>query len=266
MTYEARELARVRNPVLLLAAASWIVLVAQPRGIVVHGHAHAAAMQSASLQMLLAMNPPAALAAGWALMVLAMMSPLLIPSIGYVRQRSFRHRRARSIGLFVAGYGAVWMTAGAVILAIEVAVRLLAPHSILPAAIAALVAAVWQCSPIKQRALNRCHSHTALAAFGSAADLAALRFGLTHGIWCVVSCWALMLFPMLLPSGHMVAMAAAAVLVFSERLEPPALPSWRPRGLATVRRLAIAQARIRLLARGRSQCGAEFGHDLCAQH
>ncbi len=233
MTYEARELARVRNPVLLFTAAAWILLIAQPHGMA--GHAHFHAMNSAALQTL---------AAGWTLMLVAMMAPLLIPSIQYVRQRSFKHRRARAVALFVAGYGAVWMAAGAVVLAGEIAAKLWAPMSFLPAAGAALIAAVWQFSPIKQRALNRCHSHTELAAFGAAADLAVLRFGLAHGRWCVVSCWALMLFPMLLPSGHVASMAAVAFLVFSERLDRPMPPAWRFRGLTSLKRMVMARVRI----------------------
>jgi len=235
MTYEAREFARVRYSVLLLTAATWVLLIAQPHGMAGHAHLHAG--NSAAVQTQ---------AAGWALMLVAMMAPLLIPSIQYVRQRSFKHRRARAVALFVSGYGALWMAAGAVVLAIETTVKLLAPMSFLPAAGVALIAVVWQFSPIKQRALNRCHLHTELAAFGATADLAVLRFGLTHGVWCVVSCWALMLFPMLLPSGRVAAMAAVAFLVFSERLDRPMPPSWRFRGLTSVKHMVVACARRRL--------------------
>jgi len=246
MTYDARELARVRNPVLLISAVTWVWLLAVPGSMVAHCPATTSGMPlPASFQMLLAMNPPASLAAGWAVMLVAMMSPVLIPPIRHIRVRSFTHRRARSIALFAAGYAAIWMAAGGVLLAVELAVRLFRPQSYLPAAGVVLMALVWQFSPVKQRCLNRCHAHTELAAFGAAADCDALRFGMTHGIWCAASCWALMLFPMLLPRGHVVAMAAVAVLIFSERLEPPMPPRWRWRGLKAIRILA-AQARIRM--------------------
>jgi predicted metal-binding membrane protein len=225
----------VRYSLLLLTAGTWILLIVQPHGMA--GHAHPHALNSAAVQTL---------AAGWALMLVAMMAPLLIPSIQYVRQRSFKHRRARAVALFITGYGAGWMAAGVIVLAIEIAVKLLAPMSFLPAAGAALIAVVWQFSPIKQRALNRCHSHTELPAFGAAADLAMLRLGLTHGVWCVVSCWALMLFPMLLPWGRVAAMAFVAFLIFSERLDRPMPPSWRLRGLTSVKRMIVARARILL--------------------
>jgi predicted metal-binding membrane protein len=201
-----------------------------------------------SFQMLLAMNPPAPLAAGWALMLVAMMAPVLIAPVRHIRLRSFAHRRGRSIVLFIAGYAAIWMALGAVLLAMELAVSLFAPQSYLPAAGVVVIALVWQASPIKQRCLNRCHAHTELAAFGAAADFDALRFGMTHGIWCAGSCWALMLFPMLLPRGHVAAMAAVAVLIFGERIELPMPPCWRWRGLGKALRIVAAQARIRLHA------------------
>lgn len=252
-TYDARELARVRNCVLLLSAITWMVLLVEPGSMRMFAHCPAtksgAMPLPALLQMLLAMNPPASLAAGWALMLVAMMSPVLIQPVCHIRRRSFTHRRARAIALFVAGYAAIWMALGGVLLGMDLAVRLLAPQSYLPAAGVVLIALVWQFSPIKQRCLNRCHAHTELAAFGAAADFDALRFGVTHGIWCAGSCWALMLFPMLLPLGHVAAMAAVAVLIFGERLEPPRPPGWRWRGLGKAIRIVVVQARIRLHAR-----------------
>ncbi len=250
MTYDAREAAQVRNPVLLISAVTWILLLVEPGNLGIFAHCPAtmsgAMPLSTSFQMLLTTNAPASLAAGWALMLVAMMSPVLIQPIRHIRVRSFTRRRARSIALFLAGYVAIWMALGGVLLAIELAVKSFAPQSYLPAAGVALIALVWQVSPVKQRCLNRCHAHTELAAFGAAADFDALRFGITHGLWCAGSCWALMLFPMLLPRGHVVAMAAVAVLIFSERLEPPRPPSWRWRGPGKAIRIVVAQAQIRL--------------------
>jgi predicted metal-binding membrane protein len=122
--------------------------------------------------------------------------------------------------------------------------RLIAPDSLLPAVVAAAIAIVWQFSPFKQRALNRCHSHRALAAFGSAADLGALRFGWTHGIWCVCSCWALMLLPLLAPRGHLAAMAIVSLWMLAERFERPMAARWRLRAPVTAARIVIAQARM----------------------
>src|SRR5262249_43944093 len=151
------ELARVRNPVLLLSAAAWIWLLADPGGFMMQVHCAATSPRvalPASLQTLLAMHPPGSLAAGWGLMLVAMMSPALILPIAPLRLRSFSRRRARSIVLFGAGYGAIWMAAGGVLLAVAVAVGLLAPGPYLPAAGVTVLAIVWQLSPVKQRCLN----------------------------------------------------------------------------------------------------------------
>ncbi|MGA7219352.1 MAG: DUF2182 domain-containing protein [Candidatus Sulfotelmatobacter sp.] len=248
MIYDARELARVRNPVLFLSAITWLLLLIEPGRISMFAHCPAAKSGTswpASSQMLLAMLFPAQLAAGWVLMLVAMMSPVLIQPIRHIRLRSFTHRRARSIMFFAAGYAAIWMLLGGGLLSVSLAGKLSAPRSYLLAGGIALIAVVWQFSPIKQRCLNRCHAHRELAAFGLAADFDVLRFGMTHGIWCAGSCWALMLFPRLLPCGHVVAMAAVAILIFSERLEEPRTPSWRWRGVGKAIRIVVAQARIR---------------------
>jgi len=180
-------------------------------------------------------------------MLVAMMSPVLIPPIRHIRLSSFAHLRARSTALFLIGYTTIWMALGGVLLAIELVVRSFA-RGYLPAAGVVLIALLWLFSPIKQRFLNRCHAHPELAAFGAAADLDALRFGMTHGTWCAGSCWALMLFPMLLPRGHVVAMAVAGVLIFSERLEQPRMPCWGWRGFGKAIRILVVQTRIALHA------------------
>ena len=245
MTPAARERSQVRAPVLFVSAAAWTLLVVEPGALGIHAH-HAAAMTDASLGMLLEHNPPASLAFGWALMLAAMMAPLLIAPVRHVRDRSFSRRRARSIGLFVAGYGAIWMAAGIVLMSLALAARLAAPASPVPLALAVLVATIWQFSPLKQRCLNRGHAHTELAAFGRAADIGALRFGLTHGVWCAGSCWALMLLPLLVTQWHIAAMAAVTLWLSAERMDRPAIPRWGLRVPLKAARIAVAQTGLRL--------------------
>jgi predicted metal-binding membrane protein len=235
--YNAREFARVRNPVLLISAVAWVFLLIASQNVAVH----CPAMNSGETPLL-------SMAASWILMVAAMMSPVLIPPICNIRFRSLRCRRVRSTSLFVFGYALIWMAFGGGLMAMELAFKSFAPPIYAVASCAGIVALAWQCSPIKQRCLNRCHAHNELAAFGAAADLDAIRFGTTHGLWCAGSCWALMVFPMLLPWGHVPAMAIVSALVFSERLERPMPPSWRWRGFGRVIRIVIAQSRIWLYA------------------
>lgn len=237
MTPAARERAQVRAPVIFVSASAWILLVFEPGAIAGHAH-HSAAMAGG--------NAPPALALGWALMVAAMMAPLLIAPIRHVRDRSFARRRARAIALFAVGYFAVWMAAGAVLLALSPAIQHTAPESAAPLALTAVIAMVWQFSPAKQRCLNRGHAHPQLPAFGRAADIGALRFGLTHGVWCAGSCWALMLLPLVISRGHLLAMAAVTLWLLGERLERPLPPRWSLQIPSKAARLVAAQARMRL--------------------
>ncbi|MET0648204.1 MAG: DUF2182 domain-containing protein [Pyrinomonadaceae bacterium] len=243
-----RERARVNTLILLISAMTWMMLLVNPGSIMTLAHCPVtdAGASLVSFQMLLAMNPISSLTAGWALMLVAMMSPTLMAPIHHIRERSFKRRRARSVTLFVIGYAAIWMAAGGVLMAAMLLLSLLAPQSYLPAVVVGSIAFVWQCSPVKQRCLNRGHNHSELAAFGIAADLDALRFGITHGVWCVGSCWALMLFPMLLQQGHFAAMAVVTFVMTGERLEPPGTLSWRLRYPGKLMRMMVAQARIRL--------------------
>jgi predicted metal-binding membrane protein len=241
-----RELARVRIPVLTVSAVAWILLAVGAGPL-----AHCPVVASehfawrTSLQMFVSMNSPASLAIGWLLMLAAMMSPLLIAPIWHVRLQSFEQRRGVSILEFVVGYVMTWMVAGAGLIALDAAARVFAPPAY-PASVGLVAALFWQCSPIKQRCLNRTHVHPPLAAFGFAADLDACRFGASHGMWCVGSCWPLMLLTMLLPQGHAGAMTAAAFVAFSESMEHPVRPRWSWRLSAKLMRVILAQIRIHL--------------------
>jgi predicted metal-binding membrane protein len=241
---------RVSITVLLISAATWMMFLACPWVAMTHVHLPGGVSGRSlnSSDVLLVLNSLATLAAGWALMLIAMMLPTLIAPIHHVLDRSFKRRRARSVVLFLLGYTVIWMVAGGLLHAIKFALHLLAPEPYLLSAGVALGVIVWQCSPTKQRCLNREHNHPELAAFGIAADWDALRFGTLHGIWCVGSCWALMLFTILLSHGHLAAMAAVTFLMISESLEQPRLVRWRLRGPGRLCWIIVAQTRIRARA------------------
>ena len=213
--------------------------------------AHRPAVDAGAMPtMFLAMNPPAFLVMGWVVMLAAMMFPTLIAPICHISLRSFTHRRVRSVALFISAYISVWMVACCAQLAIALVITTFAPRPYLRLASAIVLTLVWQVSPLKQRCLNGCHTETELAAFGAAADFAALRIGVVYAMWCVGSCWALMLLPMLVSRGHLFVMAVATVLIVSERLESPMPASWRWRGLGKTIRIIRAQARLRFTALG----------------
>jgi predicted metal-binding membrane protein len=193
---------------------------------------------SASLDLALISYSFGALALGWAAMVVAMMLPLAIAPLWHVRERSFARRRTRSMLLFVAGFIAVWMMAGAVLATAAWLLQWAVPASVaIPLAVA--IALVWQVSPAKQWCLNRCHQRPPLAAFGLDADVDAVSFGAAHGAACAGACWALMLPVLLTTQGEVLVMAAVALFTFAERLERPAPLAWRWRGGGKALRILV---------------------------
>jgi predicted metal-binding membrane protein len=187
------------------------------------------------------------LVGAWGLMAAAMMLPLLALPLDHVWERSAGRRRVRAVFLFLAGYGACWLLAGALLVPAAVALRAVAGGAASPLILAALVAVAWQASPWKQACLNACHRRPPLAAFGLAAERDAIAFGVTHGCVCVGGCWALMLLALCAPGSHLVGMAGVALFVLAERIERPAPRRW---GL---RRPTVAPAVLRNAVRGAFQ-------------
>ncbi len=235
MIYDDGDRLRVRNLALAVTTLAWVALLWTLRGgSGPHQGHHGLTTGDAAVN--------------WFLMLAAMMTPVLIHPIQYVRGSGLARWRTRSTVLFVAGYTAVWMLAGVGMLSLSNALRNseIPPYVRLAAIFAMAVA--WQCSPAKQLCLNRCHALRELPAFGKAAVTSVLVFGAAQGVWCAASCWAWMLLPLLLTGGHLPAMAAAAILIFCERLDDPAPVGWRWRGLGKGRRIVTAQLRTGLSA------------------
>jgi predicted metal-binding membrane protein len=226
----------------------WIVLLLNPGHIMTieHCHVSASGASAASLEMLLAMNPFSSQLIGWGMMVLAMMLPKLIAPIQYIYIQSFKRFRFLYSLLFVFGYILVWMVAGVFMVGAIIGLNLLMPMSYIPAIGVFAIALVWQFSPIKQRFLNQGHNHWTLPAYGWAANKGALWYGVMHGVWCVGSGWAIMLFPMLLPKGHNLAMLIVTFIMISEHMEHPRYPQWYISFRLKLAKIIVVQTKIRL--------------------
>ena len=204
---------------LAICAAAWVALAFSPAG-----HPD---------------GPPrwADWTATWVLMILAMMVPLVLGSIRFTAVRSFWRRRHRAIAGFLTGFLGLWVVAGAFALAgVFLLESVVEPRS--AAAAGFLLAAGWQYTPMKRRALVACHATTPLAPQGRRADLDCVRYGWTIGLRCLVACWALMLG--FVVAGHGLAlMAGVASIAIVDRY------SWRPHLRATsLALLALAAALI----------------------
>jgi predicted metal-binding membrane protein len=196
---------------------------------------------AASVGLALDLITPAHLASSSALMVVAMMLPLTVKPLRHVRDRSFASRRARAMLLFIAGYMAVSMAAGAALQTLALAARSAEAATLPCLGLAVVIAVVWQISPAKQWCLNRCHRRPQLAAFGAAADCDALAYGLRNGASCAGACWALMWLSLLVERGHLPAMLAVTLFLMAERLENPAPLAWRWRGPGKALRIAMGR-------------------------
>jgi predicted metal-binding membrane protein len=134
--------------------------------------------------------------------------------------RSLWRRRHRAIVGFLIGYMTTWVVVGMLTLGALEAVR--CRHwngdvfSVASAFVAFAVAAGWQLTPVKQRALRRCHRTIPIAPRGWRANLDCIRYGIVTGRDCIVSCWALMVASLLAPH-HVLAMVAVSVLCAVER-------------------------------------------------
>jgi hypothetical protein len=199
----------------------WLAVQARPLELCVAPRAAALDGALAGIAAAIATIDPSRWAGEWAVMIVAMMFPLLVPQIGHVAARSFAARREWSVALFVVGYALVWSAAAAAVsVALLVARGNLAvtPVAWASGLIGCALAALWQLSSAKARAVNRCHGTMALRAFGLAADRDALRFGLVHGGRCVRACLPTMALPLL--GGHAVGtMAVVFILLLAERAQ-----------------------------------------------
>lgn len=255
----ARERRRTRTPVLVVTAAAWAattVLMWSPTGLA--GSSANGAMAGMPGMTSMRQTQPVyrlpddatagavvAMLGMWLLMLAAMMTPLLIAPLRHLVARSLPRRRPRALALFLLGHVAVWVPAGVVLL---VAAELLG-RSAAAAATVLGAALLWQVTPLKQRSLNRHHAQPPLAAYGHRADAAAFRFGAVHAFWCVGSCWALMLVPLVIGHDQLLVMVAVTAWLWAEQFDKPAVAAWRVRLPVTAARIvrgALAGAELSL--------------------
>ncbi|WP_235852789.1 DUF2182 domain-containing protein [Mycobacterium interjectum] len=201
-------------PALLLGLASlgwwWsVVSAASMRG-------DAMPMNAASTMSL------AAFLVAWVAMMAAMMLPAVLPVAGrYVRAAA---GNAVPAILFVAGYLAVWTVVG--LPAFLASTRLNPVLHSCPwvgrvAGVVALVAGLHQLSPLKALCLRHCRWHMSLPAGKDPKSRTwALTAGGRYGLYCLGSCWMLMLVLIAFGTMQLAWMLALAVVIWLEKVAP----------------------------------------------
>jgi predicted metal-binding membrane protein len=152
----------------------------------------------------------------WALMIVAMMVPAALPAAQHVAVNSLRWRRNRAVATFLAVYLSIWIAFG--LLALALSPLWSAADGKLVLAVALALAAGWQLTVYKRRALRDCHRPSPLPPSGRRATAAVVRFGWRNGLACIGSCWAMMLAMSVASSMMIFWMVALTGIVLTEKL------------------------------------------------
>jgi len=154
------------------------------------------------------------------LMVVAMMVPLALVPLRLTAFRSLWARRHAAMFEYLLGYVGVWTLSASVALIAAMTMRswlraVPMPPGFRLAAVCA-VAAVWQLTPVKQRALRACHQPLPLAPVGWRARVDCVRYGIVNATTCLTATWPLMVLSWALPA-QIVTMAAVTLVCAYER-------------------------------------------------
>lgn len=184
-------------------------------------------------------------AAGWLLMIAAMMLPTTLPVLEIFRRiTAGRPDASRMVGLVVSGYVLAWFGFG---LAAHAADWLL--HAAVErnswfvvngwvVGVAVLgIAGLFQFSALKYRCLDKCRTPLGFVVErwrGKAPAREALRLGFGHGAFCVGCCWALMLLMFVVGTGSVGWMLALSAVMAAEKNLPGGQRISAPLGLALI--------------------------------
>jgi predicted metal-binding membrane protein len=181
--------------------------------------------QTGEMQMTMSLQAPLFMAM-WLTMMVAMMFPTIVPMV--LAHRMVVLRRGEGLvatGAFVLGYLVIWTLVGLLPLGALLIFRQLIQSSegarwpAMAAGAVLVVAGLYQFTSWKSACLKACRtpldfilSHD----FGSGAP-GAFRAGLSHGLYCLGCCWALMAVLLLIGFMQLGWMAAIAAVFLLEK-------------------------------------------------
>ena len=217
---------------LILAAASWVILIWQ-----------SSMMNSMGMGLTMGMGAALFLAI-WVVMMIAMMFPATAPmNLAFVRVQRDRHSGHTFVPtwIFVGAYLLIWTLFGVLAYlganaASELAQQIpwLMMNATRIGGSVLILAGLYQFTPFKRACLAKCcmTQHFILDGWRDG-RVGALRMGLEHGLSCLGANW--LLFVLLFPLGIMniAAMAVLTVLIFAEKFFP------QPERIAQVAGLAL---------------------------
>jgi len=165
---------------------------------------------------------------GWALMIVAMMLPTVIPLLATFRALvNGRRRPGLLVGLAIVGYVVTWAAFGLVawvgdrgVHAAVDAVPWLAANPRMILAATLVSAGAYQFSTLKYRCLDECRSPLGFILNrwqGRAERREAFQLGVAHGLFCVGCCWSLMLVMFAVGMGSVAWMLAIGAIAAVEK-------------------------------------------------
>jgi predicted metal-binding membrane protein len=167
----------------------------------------------------------------WLVMMLAMMTPAVVPTIlliATVECRRGQSRPNRSAGLALLGYFTVW--AGACIVATLLQYGLheagiiygaMSPLGARTAGVTLILVGIFELTPAKAACLRLCRSPVeTIARYWRPEPGSNLQVGLRHGLYCLGCCWALMLMLFVTGVMNLLWIAILSALVLAEKLLP----------------------------------------------
>nr|WP_244655577.1 DUF2182 domain-containing protein [Sphingomonas sp. CFBP 13603] len=164
---------------------------------------HAWASVPSRVDGMMRLTPPTQWLLSWAIMLGAMMLPLLLRPLAAIGGRG-------AVAGFVIAYVALWMPAIAAVALASIVLALAQPPA--GALIASGIAVAWQGSAVKARCLRHCHRAPVA---GGLVEGAAFAFA------CIGACWAAMLLPYLAGPAHLPAMIGVTALLIHDRRDAP---------------------------------------------
>src|SRR6266487_5743663 len=225
----ARSVARRRAPVIwpwLLVGAAWtlagLAVLTNQRSLIDHHYL----LEESDLPVLVAL---VVFLAGWQVMTVGMMLPSSMPMVSMIVHAGRQQRRALAVpAAFLAGYAVVWTAFALVAFVGDTQIHWLVhhwfwldTHSWVIGATTFAVAGVFQFTPLKGRCLKQCRSPLSFCVCYYRKGVgAAWRLGLRHGMFCLGSCWALMLVMFGLGVGSLVWMAMLAGVLVVDKTFP----------------------------------------------
>jgi predicted metal-binding membrane protein len=196
--------------VLVLALGAWIAVIEQARAMGDMG------------DMPMGLGSPGSFAAGWLLMMSAMMLPTTLPLVFEFARRAERRAGWQvATSLLLATYLGVWLVFGVVVYLGYVALHMPWPDQRLIGGVALVLAGLYALTPLKRASEARCRELCALhGPLPFNLQRSAVLVGARYGLSCIGCSAALMISTVLIGMSGLAWMAVLSGLVLLYKMAP----------------------------------------------